>query len=799
MTGDLMPDRVAKLLLGALLLASVFALAVTQIQDYDAWTHLSLGRDIFQLRGLPATEQFNFPSLDMSYHNAEWLFGLVFYLAYLAAGISGVILLKASIITLAFFILFKDSLIPRDPESHGSLGVVTAGAGLFMILLMVRHRFVERPDLALMLFLSFTIYALNAYVYEGRRSLYILPALQVLWVNMHPSIVVGAVPFGAFLAGGSLQRVLRDLLGWELAVALAALLNPYGTDPILAPFRLSASTFVRHEVMELEAPGISDFYGAPYIVTGLLGLVFLFSLRRLSIGSVLLVVPFIQLGLSARRFVFLLAIVAAPILVRHLRLFAGRLRAGWAGRVSFAAGVVATSLIVAVTGLLLARVGPFVDPWTAPGFGVYYDPLPEGPLRYLDRIGMTGRLYNTSEFGGYIAWRDYPGRIPIVDGRRRVPFGLRDRIQVARFDPQGLNQLQEDYGFDVAVVKYPRGTEVFKGEVPDVDLALTSPDWALVYWDDLSLVYLKRAAMSAKIIERDEYRHVKPANGLPYFRRKLRDPNQAAPIEAELRRNIALTRSAIGYTFLGVLYNEVGSHRKAIETLSLVRDFPIRSHLKIAYAEIGLAYHVLGEMQQAIAYYKKAARYDDQPRNLYLLGAAFEKIGNDREAVRYLERALERDRWLVAVYPVLIRAYRRLGRADRLLPLEAAHREALVHGDAEEQLRKGVRFYYEGRLREAMVALQKSIRLNPNNPAALSKLGSVYFDLGLLDKALVEQKRALDIDPDFADAHYGLALVHSKRRNHVKARTHLEEYLRVEPQGYRSRGAREQLSRILGL
>ena len=43
--------------------------------------------------------------------------------------------------------------------------------------------------------------------------------------------------------------------------------------------------------------------------------------------------------------------------------------------------------------------------------------------------------------------------------------------------------------------------------------ALTSPDWALVYWDDVALVYLRRGGSHTAVIERDGYRLVKPANG----------------------------------------------------------------------------------------------------------------------------------------------------------------------------------------------------------------------------------------------------------------------------------------------
>lgn len=817
--------RLARGILGSILLGAVFALGIINVEDPDAWTHLALGRDIVAHRGFPVTEQFNFPSLELPYYNPEWLFGLVFYLAYLAAGIPGVILLKASIVTLAFSILLRHSLIPRDQPSHGALGMVTAAALLFLILLMVRHRFVERPDILLMVFLGFMIYALDAYVYEGKRYLYLLPALQVLWVNTHPSVIVGLVPFVAFLVGGQLQRLFRERRGIGLpgtpsagqlrtiaavfaATVLASFLNPYGIAPFLLPFRLAESQWFRHEILELQAPSLSDVHGmpmiisallvpiAPFIITALLVLTFIVSIKRLSLISVLLVAPFVYLGFSARRFVFLLAIVSAPVLARHLRSLVGRVSAGWAQRMSLPAGLVTMSLVVAVTGLFLTRVGPFADPRKIPGFGINFDIVPEGALRYLDRVGVAGRLYNTFEWGGYVIWRYYPRRMPIIDGRGYVPPGLLDEIQMATTSPAYLDRLQRQYGFDVAVAEYPYGTEVFEGEMPDADLALTSPDWALVYWDDLALVYLRRTEALAAVIERDEYRHVKPANGIQYLRRKLLDRNLLAPIQAELRRNIGETQSSTGYTLLGVLYNDVGNHEKAIETLSRVRDLPFRSYIQSAHLGLAFAHERLGDVKQAIQFYEKAAQQNEDPKILYSIGAAFERIGNDREAVHYFEWARARDARLALVYPALIRAYRRTGRTDRLQELEAAYRGILAAARGDDHFRTGVRLYMEGKLFEAKVAFEESLKGNPRDAVALSNLGYIYFDLGQVDKAFAEQKRALEVDASYANAHYGLALIYRKRGDYVLARKHFEEYLRLEPRGYWARKAQEAIGRL---
>jgi tetratricopeptide (TPR) repeat protein len=808
-------DRAFRTSLRALLLATAFIFGIVKIADPDAWTHLALGRAIVQHRGFPATELFNFPTLSMPYYNPEWLFDIVFYLFDVVAGIPGVILLKASLATIAFYILLKDSSIPLAPASHAKLDTAMTVTVSLAMLLIVRHRFVERPDLVLMIFLGFTMYALNAYVYENKRYILLLPVMQVLWINMHPSVVVGLVPFMAFLVGGQLQRFLGRRFGLEIPgtpsvtqlrtiagvftlILGASLLNPYGIKSFLIPFQVAGSRWFRDEILELQRPSLDEWYGAPYIVSALLGLVFLLWVKRLSIVSVLLVLPFVYLGLSARRFVFLLAIVSGPVLVRHLRLFIGRLRSERSNVAGLVLGATVAVLIIAASGFFITGQRPLADPFRVPGFGINYEPYPEGALRYLDRIGMTGRLYNPLKWGGYIAWRDYPGRLTIIDGRGYVPSGLLDPIHSATGNPAAFRTLQQKYGFEAAVVEFPKDAhEVFGSALPDFDLGLPVPEWALVYWDDLSLVYLKRGDRFSEVIERDEYRHVKPANGITGLKQKLRDPNLFEAVVAELKRNIAETQSSIGYMYLGLAYIDAGDFAKAIEVLSQVRNFPLRNYIQNANIGLGFAHDKLGRTQLAISYYQKPLKLGDPEGKIhYSLGRASQKMGKNREAVRYLERALEQNPGMVLAYPALIDAYRRLGETEPLLRLETAFRNAQLRNQADRHFERGLRFYSEGKLKEALIEFQETLRINPKYAVALSNIGYIYYDKGDLSRALALQQQALQVDPNHANAHYGLALIYRDRENNAKAIEHFKEYIRLEPGGYWSRQARDELSRM---
>ncbi len=784
--------------LGALVTAAAFALALTRVEDPDAWTHLALGRLMVETRGLPVHEALVFPSGALPYHNTEWLYDIVLYLVFRLAGLAGVVLLKAATAALAFWILFKDATLPQKPAADRGLRALIAAAVLLACLPMVRYRFVERPDIVLMVFLGFTIYALDAYLLEGRRWLYALPAVHVLWANMHPSVVVTIVPFGAVLAGGAGLHLLKRLRGVDtpdtpspaqlktvaavlVADLLASLLNPRGVEILTLPLQLAASPWFTQEINELQRPPI-DLYPGPYVLAALLLLTLAALWRRWPLRQALLVIPFAYLGLSAVRFIFVFAVVGAPVLARNLTAIAlvptgERLR-----RVALALAAAGLVAGAASAGLALAQVPPMADSRKSAGLGMDPRFVPEGALRYLDGIGMKGRLFNAFHFGGYIAWRDFPRRMAIIDGRGYVPPGLKEEIHFARAYPDQLARLGSAYGFEAALMDYPvYSGEGLEGLAPDVDWGLTSPAWALVYWDDFALVYLKRSPAWADVIERDEYRRVHPANSLAAFWRSLGDKATLSEIRAELERNVAETGSARGLTLLGFALLQDGRADAALETFARVRDPERRLDVMQGQA---LAWQQKGDAARALLAYENAVAVQEDALTLYGLGAALVGAGRARDAIRPLERARRMNADLLPVYPLLIDAYRAAGEPERETDIAQAMTAVIKRAQAAERARRGLAFNREGRLPEAVAELEAAVALDPDSAKIRSDLGFVYFYAGRLEDALREQRSALARSPRLAQAQYGLGLALEKRGDGEAARRAFAEYSRLEPRSY---------------
>jgi tetratricopeptide (TPR) repeat protein len=780
--------------------AAAFALALTRIDDSDAFTHLALGREIVEQRGFPRFESFSFAAPGTPYYNPEWLFGVVLFLAYLVAGVAGVVVLKASIVALAVWILWLDSGTLGESAGGRPAGLLIRAATLTVVVVMLRYRFVERPDIALMVFLAFTIYALNAYVVAGRRWIFLLPVVQLLWTNMHPSVVVGLAPFVAVLGGGVVLHVGARLVArwWQVpeaaipssrrllvvaavlgGVVIAALANPHGLDPLVLPFTLASQPWFRHEILELQPPQLSTWPG-PFVLVALLGLSLLGTVARLPLIPALTALPFVFLGLSAVRFVFLLEMVAVPIVARSLALLTAVGRAPVVRRLAYggaAAAAVAATATAVVSGL---GVGPLADSRKTHGFGVNERWVPEGALRYLDAVGIEGRLFNAFHFGGYITWRDWRRRAPIIDGRGIATPSMLEEIHFARAHPEHLERLRATFGLEAAVMDYPSYSGDPLEEVlgPDADPALTSPDWALVYWDDAALVYLRRGGPHAAVIARDEYRHVNPASGTGGIARLMADPGRADAARAELERNVAQTTSSLGLLLLG---QATVDPEQALATLARVRDPGRRFEADQLMARV---YRRRKDFARATELYERALARQSNAALLFNAGLVRAEAGDDRGAVRYLTRAQQADAMLPDVYPVLIAAHRRLGDEAAATALGPAFLRATEHALVVRHERTARQLLAEGRTGEADQELSAALKLEPRNVRTLTLLGYVRMVQRRFDEAVRAVDEALAIDPGHAAAHRALAQIARARGDEAAAQRHLQAFARLAPRAY---------------
>jgi|GEM_PF-293752 len=93
----------------------------------------------------------------------------------------------------------------------------------------------------------------------------------------------------------------------------------------------------------------------------------------------------------------------------------------------------------------------------------------------------------------------------------------------------------------------------------------------------------------------------------------------------------------------------------------------------------------------------------------------------------------------------------------------------------------GVAFKQMGENLNALSPVQKAIELSPNYAEAHYNLGDIFWHLGRLEEAKISYQKALKINPDFADAHSSLGLVLIRLNQLDKAEASYRNALRMKP------------------
>src|SRR4029078_7762692 len=95
-------DRTYRRVAYAIVALVVFLFSFFKIADLDFWWHLKTGQIIVQQKQFQYQEIYSFTCPGRPYVDHEWLFQVFQYLAFAAAGITGVILLKCAILILIY-------------------------------------------------------------------------------------------------------------------------------------------------------------------------------------------------------------------------------------------------------------------------------------------------------------------------------------------------------------------------------------------------------------------------------------------------------------------------------------------------------------------------------------------------------------------------------------------------------------------------------------------------------------------------------------------------------------------------
>jgi len=608
-------------------------LAIYKIVTVDFWIHLASGRELFLSRGLPKVNTFSYTFPDYPWQYVVGPFQLLLYLVYLVGGFPGIIVFKALLLCLTFYCLWR---IAPDETSANTRFLI-----LFLCAIVMRERFSVRPQLIFFLFSACYYYALFRYQQDGKpKHLYLLIPLQLLWVNIHGSFIIGIFLLGLFCLIITTRAIMEDYLPrlaflirdkacpikipWLvfLGLLLASLLNPQGYQVFLHPFEMSSQQIALITVAERQPVGADRLFGYYGVLLALSCLGLLRGLFRRQWFASLSLAVFALLSLGAIRFIGIFGVAAAAALP-------GLLTAGLPGNITNYVSKRRFSVILAIIAIITGTYICTTDLNTPFGWGVNQLTTPVSAVDFLEQNKVSGPIYNDIDLGDYLIWRLYPKERVFIDGRRfaAYPKDFYEKMEFLHSATPAWAALMRKYDFNIAVLAYsPIGyLELFPRR-----------DWALVYWDDAAVIFLRRNQANSQVIAQNEFKNFTPNR---FSDLKTTHPALRESYLADLRRARDQHPESYRVNFaLGYLYSWQGPQMLSLAETYLKRAISLCPPFAPAYAQLGLVYRNLGKPKEAIRLLRQSLRISPDFRIAHFyLSTTYDILGDRKKAAQHMK------------------------------------------------------------------------------------------------------------------------------------------------------------------
>lgn len=500
------PRRLVYLLFCSPLATLLLLYALRPIRDPDFWWHLKTGDLIVQQRGLLQFDPFNYTG-DGIVHGFQavllygyWLWEICASLLFTGFGFAGIFLLKMLTALLLSCVVFME-MRRRKLSMFTMMSLAPLGA---LVVINVYH--LERPQIFSFLFATLLIGMISR-TKEAISPTPLLFPLMTLWANVHRGFVIGDIIL-ALAAAGFMIQYLNDrksqlrLAAWAMLGVLASFVNPNGWGMII-----ELSNFIQNSIGPAHVVEYRDTWQL-FLLQSRCAAICLWTLSALHIAG---------LFLTARRnwpeiLVSLFMIVSGLAYIRNTGFIAIALLplTGWYLEQAWARWRLEYLLILrTVACVLLALTVSWyaAAEWQAKtsARSPVSNEFPVNMAEFLKDSGLSGRLFNDYNAGGYLDWALYPECRTFIDGRELDTRVSHQYLRIAGGSMEPLDgrpyclEMLDRYRIDIVALRIA----LLDGRLqPLLKLLLPAPQWIPVFLDDQSFVLARNTPANASVIRR---------------------------------------------------------------------------------------------------------------------------------------------------------------------------------------------------------------------------------------------------------------------------------------------------------
>lgn len=515
-------SRILSLLFAGIILVLLIPALIGPVIDFDFFWHLATGRWIAEHRSLPQADPFSYTSSSLPTFREQfilkafWLSETIYYGLYSLAGWEGIMLLRFLLLGGIFLFIYLRAAGPGV-----SFGPVLSALAAMVI---VRLFQLDRPHVFSFLFFAVILYLLDSMTSGYRESpvrgntrltelLFLVT--MFIWANTHPGFLVGQVVICVFLIsegarfawpslGPMASARFGRLIVIGLAGALIPLLNPntYRTvQGMLSMYEVSRGLIDYQSSLEVfqkqGMKAIAVYWGFLTCVSA--SIIYNILRRRADLGEVILLAGLGYFSFTQVRYVPFLIIWAAPVIVRSLALVAGKWR-----RIIPAIAVLGCVfyLVISYSAFDLQTFSQF---GSGRRIGRYF---PKDAVDFIEAKGISGRMFNYYDWGGYLIWRFYPEQKVFADNRQMnadiyfqaqaIAFGQKEPAILGK---PFFRALLHNFRIDHVLVPF---YDITGRPLPLVKELLKDTEWAPVFFSANSVVFLRNTPSNEALITKYE-------------------------------------------------------------------------------------------------------------------------------------------------------------------------------------------------------------------------------------------------------------------------------------------------------
>jgi hypothetical protein len=467
-------------MLGTFLVGAVFYVVRQFFIDPDVWWHIRDGQAILSAGHWPTVDPYSFTVHGQPWIAFEWGGDVLLAWVSRIGGFQG----------LEMFALVAGSAIILALYAYATMCCRKSKAGFLAVALLFPLTVIQfnlRPQMLGYLFFILALIILERFRQRESGTLWLLPALMLLWVNSHGSWVIGMGTIFACWIGGLFQFKIGGIEGvpWSpkqrrqislaFLLSLAVLpLNPYGTKLVAFPFQVGAGYPVSHaNILEWFPMPFGDTWAKLFLIL-LLGFIVAQIAMRMTWRLEELGLCLFGMAMACIHIRFLLIFV--PFFIPLLaRICARGLRPYSRAKDKYVLNAIIMAAVVAAVVRYYpsrARLQEKVA-----------DQFPVRAVAYLNEHPVAGPMLNSYGFGGYLVWT---GRRVFIDGRSELYEDggvLADYIKLTKLTPGGLDVLR----------RYQIKSCLLAREEPLSVVLAALPEWREIYSDRTSALFVRRS------------------------------------------------------------------------------------------------------------------------------------------------------------------------------------------------------------------------------------------------------------------------------------------------------------------